>query len=486
MRNITIQFISCTGLILVAYLWFAISAEAQTSQRATLKGWVEVNNLYIKNRAHNFGGFYYDRGLFRWYTHDMGPEYQNDLFNIQFTPFDDYEWYQTGNGFRTSFGSLNTPDFALLGSLKNRVSINKNGDFTVEATQQEDYRAQRILITLGYEHSLSNLHHVGFHHSLTQRKTDIDATFFYRFGSRGKGTITAELTLLDWFNNIASDLTLHRKSDYRDLHVFSKKPYLYSLQLESPQVGIFRGEAVAAIQPRATARVQQEDADQEDFTLHDWVNYQGALLEFKWRGLTGGVIYQRTFARMKRHAADGSEYELDYGNRQLQKRWGFYTAYRWKNIGLEQWFWIERNRDHQIDHNPSAYRSQDIYADSRYPFDFNEVHRWNKTRIFYDSGYKGLTGYIEHNGDWRDLSPGTDLADEFLAYNYRIYYDNHIVSRNEKLTFSLGYRFSEIFYILFGASIDLDGDLINGFDQQRGEGVVSRFDGGFARIYLTW
>ena len=476
----------------IIYFFFLIlipvsAVHAQSaSPKATLKGWADENNLFIKDRAHNYGDFYYDRGLFRWYNHDMGPEYQNDLFAIRFTPFDDYEWYQADNGYRTSFGSVNTPDFAVFGSLKNRVPIHSSGDFTIEATQQEDYRAKRVLLTLGYDHQINDLHSLGIHHTISQRKTDIDASFFYRYGNQEKGFVTAEITLLDWFNNIASDLALHRKSDYEIRHVFSKKPFLYSLQLESPRIGIFRGEAVAAIQPRSTAKVNRKEAESEDFLLNDWVNYQAALIEFEWSGLTGGAIFQRTFARMKRHPAENSNYELDYGNRQLQKRWGFYLTYQWKNFGAEQWFWIERNRDHQIDHNPGAYRAQDPYATSRYPFDFNEVHRWNKTRVYYDPGDKGITAYLEHNGDWRDLSPGRDLADEFKAYNYRVYYDNQIESRNEKLTFSLGYRFSETFYFLMGASVDIDGDLVNGFDQQRGDGVVSRFDGGFARLYLSW
>ncbi|MEX2347517.1 MAG: hypothetical protein WD604_17970 [Balneolaceae bacterium] len=481
------QICCCFFLILIPLLWFSPAAKAQTDPpRATLKGWADYNNLFIKDRAHNTGGYYYDRGLFRWYTHEMGPEYDGDIFAMRFTLFDDYKWAQTENGYRTAFGSINTPDFSVIGSLKNQVDVSNKGFFTIEATQQEDRRAQRVLFNLGYTHRFNNLHRAGFKHTLSQRKTDIDATLFYRYGNRNRGTVTAEFTFLDWFNNIASDLALHRKSDYEVRHVYSKQPYLYSLQLESPRIGIFRGEAVASIQPQSTARVNRKDAAEEDFILHDWVNYQGALLEFALKGVTGGVIYQRTFAKMERGPAENSEYELDYGNRQLQTRWGFYGAYQWKKLGFEQWFWIERNRDQQIDHNPGAYRQQDPYAGSRYPFDFNEVHRWNKTRLYFDPGDKGLTAYLEHNGDWRDLAAGRDLADEFKAYNYRIYYDNHIETRNERFTFSLGYRFSENFYFLLGASIDIDGDVINGFDQQRGEGVVSRFDGGFTRMVLSW
>lgn len=456
------------------------------SPKATIQGWADHQNLFIKDRAHNYGGYYYNRGLFRWHTPPMDTEYQTDNFTIQPTLFEDYRWQQTDNGYRTAFGSINTPDFALIGFLKNRVSLSEKGDITINATQQEDYRAQRVLFTLGYNHTFNDQHSAGFSHTLSQRKTDIDASFFYRYGNKEMGAITAEFTFLDWFNNIASDLALHRKSDYEIRHVYSKKPYLYSLLLESPQIGPFRGEIVAAFQPKSTAQVNRIDLPDEDYILTDWVNYQAALLEFHRSNFSAGVIYQRQFAKMKRQPAENSSYELDFGNRQLQQRAGFYMSYLWESFGLEQWFWIERNRDHQFDNNPSAYRAQDPRAGNRYPFDFEEIRRWNKTRIFYEPSNRGITVYLEHNGDWRDLGGDPGDTAEFDALNYRTYYFNHIMSRNERLTLSIGYRFSERFHFLMGTSLDLDGDIRNGFDQQRDEGVVSRFDGGFARLFLTW
>lgn len=456
------------------------------ASKATLKGWADRQNLFIKDRAHNYGGYYYDRGLFRWYTPPMDTEYQTDQFTLRPTLFEDYRWHQADNGYRTAFGSVNTPDFALIGFLKNRVSVSEKGDLFINAVQQEDYRAQRVLVTLGYNHAFGDLHTVGFSHTLSQRKTDIDASFFYRYGNSEHGSVTAEVTFLDWFNNIASDLALHRKSDFEIRHVYSKKPFLYSLFLESPQIGPLRGEAVVAFQPRSTAKVNRVDLPDEDYILDDWVNYQAALLEFDRDGFSAGLIYQRQFAKMKRQPAENSNFELDYGNRQVQQRGGLYLSYRWKSFGLEQWFWIERNRDQQFDNNPPAYRAQDPRAGNRYPFDFEEIHRWNKTRIFYDPAERGITIYLEHNGDWRDLGGDPGDTEEFDALNYRTYYFNHIMRRNERLTLSLGYRFSERFHFLMGASLDLDGDVINGFDQRRDEGVVSRFDGGFARVYLTW
>ncbi len=477
------------GLIvfLLSFTVPATQAQSIDSPRATLKGWETNLNLFIKDRANNFGGVYYDRGLFRWSTPEMTPEYHIDLFTYGFTLFDDYEWFASNDGFRSMIGSLNTPEFAVNSRLKSHQTVSKNGTVAIDAFQQEDRQAKRSLFVIGYQYQFGENHLAGFSHTLGQKKTDLDATLFYQFGNTEIGFITTEITLLDWLNNTVTGLSEDRQSEFLIRHNYSKKPYLYVVRLESPQIGIFRGEATIGIQPRTEARVTRRELPDEDFIMEDWVNYQAALLEANYAGFTAGIIYQRTFARMQRDAAPGSNYLLDFGNRQIQQRGGAYIHYRWRDIGFEQWFFIERNRDQQFDNEPAAYRLQDPLAGSRYPFDFNEIRRWNKSRIFYQPK-TGFTAYLEHNGDWRDLGMDGETGDGriFEALNYRSYYTNQIVTRNERLTLGLGYRFTENFYLTLGASYDIDGDLKDGFNQNRVGASPARFDGGFGRIHFTW
>ncbi|MEX0661112.1 MAG: hypothetical protein WEA58_01170 [Balneolaceae bacterium] len=464
----------------------ALQAQSNDSPRATLKGWESDLKLFIKDRTNNYGGVYYDRGLFRWTTSEMMMEYHIDLFTYGFSYFDDHEWSTSKNGFRSMVGSLNTPEFAVHSELKTHQAVSKNGTVTINAFQQENRQAKRSLFILGYQYRFGENHLAGVSQTLGQKKTDLDATLFYQFGNRDIGFITTEITLLDWFNNKVTGLSEDRQSEFLIRHNYSKKPYLYVLRLESPQIGIFRGEATLGIQPRTEARVSRRELPLEDFIMEDWVNYQAALLEANYGGLTAGIIYQRTFARMQRDAASGSDYLLDFGNRQIQHRGGAYLHYRWKDFGFEQWFFIERNRDHQFDNEPAEYRAQDPKAGGRYPFDFNEVRRWNKSRIFYQPK-TGFTAYLEHNGDWRDLGMDGETGDGriFEALNYRTYYTDQIVSRNERLTLSVGYRFTKNFWLTLGASYDVDGDLKDGFDQPR-DATRAGFDGGFGRMHFTW
>lgn len=465
----------------------ALHAQSTDSPRATLKGWETNLNLFIKDRTNNFGGVYYDRGLFRWTTNEMTLEYHIDMFTYGFTYFDDNEWFASNNGFRSMVGSLNTPEFAVNSRLKSHQAVSENGTITINAYQQEDRQAKRSLFVLGYQHQFGESHLAGFSHTLGQKKTDLDATFFYQYGNSNIGFITTEITLLDWFNNMVTGLSEDRQSEFLIRHNYTKKPYLYVFRLESPQVGIFRGEASLGVQPRTEARVFRRDLPNEDYIMEEWVNYQAALLEANYERLTAGIIYQRTFARMQRDAAPASDYPLDYGNRQLQERGGAYLHYRWSHFGVEQWFFIERNRDQQFDNEPAEYRAQDPNAGGRYPFDFNEVRRWNKTKIFFRPD-TGFNAFLEHNGDWRDLGLDGETGDGrvFEALNYRTYYNNLIVSRNERLTLGLGYKFTPNFWITLGASYDIDGDLKDGFDQDRQGASPARFDGGFGRMHFVW
>jgi len=212
-------------------------------KRATLLGWETNLRLFIKDRANNLGGFSYDRGLFRMTTVPMDMEYQIDLFTYRHSYFEDYRWRHSNrkNGFRSSFGSISTTTFALKSQLNSDYSLNGHSSLSVTAYQQEDLRAKRGLIQLDYMQQLRPHHTVGVTHTLSQTKSDLDASFYYRYGDNERGQITAEVTALDWANNIVSDLSYDRNSDYDIRQVYSRIPILYAIRLQSPHFGIFRG-----------------------------------------------------------------------------------------------------------------------------------------------------------------------------------------------------------------------------------------------------
>jgi len=430
--------------------------------------------------------FYYDRGLFRMHTQDMTMEYELDLFTYGFSYFDDYHWINSENGFRSFIGSLNTPIFALRSEFKSRITVTDNSDLDILGYQQEDIRARRGLFILRYNYNFNNHHNIGIRHTLVNQKTDLDASFFYQYGNLDQGRITAEVTLLDWANNLVTGLSAERQAQFDILHTYTSRPNLFTLWLESPVIRRFRGEIVVGIQTHAQAEVTQTDLPDEGFLFDEWANYQAALFETHFTGGSAGIIYQRTFARMQREPGKDSLYELEYGNRQIQQRGGFFITYKRGDVGIEQWFWIERNRDQQFDNNPDAYVAQDPFIrlyDTEphlYPFDYNEIRRFNKTRIFYEPEGRRLSAYLEHNGDWRTPSM------EDPSIGYRNYYPNHIVARNERLTLSINIHFTENAMLTVGSSLDLDGDRYSGFDTRRENAKPAVFDGGFGRFHIVW
>ncbi|REL37953.1 hypothetical protein DYD21_04880 [Rhodohalobacter sp. SW132] len=473
-------------LVLWSVLPSSAAGQGADSPRATLSGWENHLRMHILDRSNNMGGVYYDRGLFRMHTQDMPMEYEIDLLTYRFSYFDDYDWTTSNNGFRSFVGSLDTQIFAVRSEFRNRINITENSEFNIWAYQQEDIRARRGLFILGYNHRFGNLHTLGLQHTLGNMKADLDASFFYRFGNRDLGFVTVDVTLLDWANNIVSGISNMRQSQPEFQHTYSQRPNLYTLRLESPLIWRFRGEAVVAVQPRSIADVSQRDFPDANFLLEEWVNYQAALFEVLFPGGTAGIIYQRTFTRMQRKPATGSEYELDYGNRQTEHRGGFYLTYRWRSFGVEQWFWIERNRDQQFDENPEAYAAQDpLVHRQSYPFDFNEIRRFNKSRIFYAPEGRLISLYLEHNGDWR--TPAYDSYSQTVrAISYRFYYHNQIVSRNERLTLGISFRFTDHSKLTIGTSLDLDGDRYTGWGTRRENQDPAILDGGFARFQMVW
>jgi hypothetical protein len=478
-----IQFLMISAVI------FACPALSQPviQKKATLSNWKNNLRLFALDRSDNYGGFYYDRGLFRMHTPEMSPEYRIDLNTYFFSPFEDYLWAESENGFRSVMGSLSTPVFAVRSEFKNVLEISSGNTFTISAFQQEDLQARRGLFIIGYNHRLGESHTLGIEHTLSNKKTDLDVSLHYTYQKEGQGKIAAEIAILDWANNLVTGLSAERQNEFEIRHEYLRKPYLFSLHAESPKMGLYRGELLFAFQPKSRAEVVQRELPDQNFILSEHFSIRGALFEMQFAGGSTGIIYQHTVARMTRNAASASEYPLDFGNRQEVLRGGFYLTYQWRDFGLEQWLWIERNRDHQFDNNPEAYALQDPYVRSlnRYPFTFNELRRFNKTKLFYRPDEQLIGFFAEHNGDWR--TPEFDGRSETVAaISYRSYYPNHIVARNERLTFGVDLRFSERTRLTLGASIDLDEDLYNGFGLPRDDPRPAFFDGGFGRLLILW
>lgn len=466
------------GFLIMSLAVFPVSGMAQQStQHVTLFGWEQRIRLFMLDRSHNFDGTHFNRGLFRENIRLLTPEHELDLMTYRFNLMDDYEWQLTENGFKTLMGSLNATDFATESYLKATHEFGDNHTVMIDGIQEENFRTSRFMVNLGYEYSFSGNHSVGFSHTVNKEKGDLDLSAYYRYGSFSNGMIKVGATLLDWGFNVTQRLARESENEYNDYEFtaqYQKKPELFSVELVSPQAGNFRGELMAGLQTHLRKTVTPEDTLR--FIDDEWAHYLGGLVEFQNHFITTGITYQRTFSKLMREPEPGSDYDPTFGNWQISNRYGFFAVSGiTKNIRLEHWIWYEYNTDRL----QGPVIPQDLRA-----FDYVEKRVKIKSRAFYDPSEKGLRTGIEFHADYR-YPQGEKGNNRVRNRDYRLVYQN-VRNVNERMTFTIGYRFSPNFYVVGGISYDLDMDKISGFGVPRITGESTWFDGGFGRMYISW
>jgi hypothetical protein len=471
---------------LVGILILAVSTGyAQESFQATLLGWEQRTQNFMLDRAHNFGGTHFNRGLFRDHINKMSPEHEIDLLTYRYTLFEDYDWLTSNQAYRLSMGSLNATNFAIENSVKSDITLHSNGLLSIEGYQEENLRTQRMLFYLGYDHKLGLNHHVGVNHTLSGKKSDLDATFFYRYGSLREGMIQINITLQDWAGNVTQGLAEDGRNEYNDryeiVHHYNNFPELMSLQIVTPRWGRWRAELVGGFQIYSQKKVNYESPDYR-FQDEEWAHYLGGLLEYSGKDYGAGITYQRRFSKLRRIPNRDSNYDLDFTNRQITNQLGLYGARRIRKLRLEQWVWYNYNIDYLSgdkipgDLSPLGFE--------RIPFHYVEKQFRVKSSVLYDPILKGLKAGVQFHAEYT-YPQGETAENGVRNYDFRRAYPI-IKDRNERLTFTIGYRVNRNFYFLGGISYDLDGDKQSGIGLPKITGTPTWFDGGFGRFSISW
>jgi hypothetical protein len=229
--------------------------------------------------------------------------------------------------------------------------------------------------------------------------------------------------------------------------------------------------------------VVTQPADTLNFVDEEWAHYLGALVEYSHPNFTVGFTYQRTFSKLKRAPAANSRYDLNFDNLQVTNKVGFYAAGRLKFLRLEQWVWYGHNRD-QLE-GEKVPGDLTPFSFERIPFDYREKPLMLKSRLLYDDpGNSGVTTGLEFHAEY--VHPQGEKAENGVRnYDFRRTYPI-IQDYNERLTFTLGYRFSRNFNVLAGISYDLDMDKQSGIGLPKITGTPTWFDGGFGRFTISW
>jgi len=479
-------------ILLVTFISLAIglsNAGAQDSlSHATLMGWEERTLNFMLDRSHNYGGTNYNRGLFRRNINLMSPEHEIDLLTYRFTPIEDFAWTQSDHAYRLSFGSLNAIDFAVENKIKSAYEIDGRNELLINGTHEENLRTSRFFFRLGYEHHFKGGHHVGGKHTFTDDKSDLDLTAYYRYGSLQNGMIYAGITLLDWTGNVVQDLAADSDNQYNDNYDetfnYLTKPRLINIKLVSPELGNFRGEFLAGLQTYMKKEVSTA-SDTLDFVDEEWAHYVGALLEYRHPVGLAGLIYKRRFSKLRRQPTAGSAFEEDFSNWQFSDRFGFFATGGLNNFRLEHWLWFERNVDRLLGSTVPDDLAPDYLPNERQPFNFIEHRIKIKSSLKYGSLRKGIQLGLEFHADYRNPQGPRNPQNGVRNFDFRRIYPI-VRNRNERLTFTLGYRVNKKFHFLGGISYDLDKDKQSGIGLPRITGTPTWFDGGFGRVSVRW
>ncbi len=468
---------------------FPDNLAGQQKRHTSLMGWEHQKQLLILDRYHNYGGVFYDRGLFRFTTPSMIEHHDLDLITYGFSSHDDYHWYMDpDNSFRAFGGSFNIGEFLHGAELRNYIPLSENLTLPLKILRRYDMRQDRAMAFLGLTYRFHEDHSIGIRHTLTEQKPDLDITFHYSFGDLQTGGLQFELTALDWANNAAYDLGQRRGDQPPEMKRYETQPYLFSVRAASPTIQNFRGEWVAGIQTpqRFVAESMPEKYENQSFRDRTIARYTGMLVEYASPYFTAAFSWMHSYTRFSRTNTDESPAEpVNYGNFQNRHNLGLFLSVNYRSFYSENRIWYQRNRDRQFDH----VRSENLSGVQVYPFNFRENRWMMQYRIGYDPASRGWKTALEFSSDYRKpLSGIIERADGSIARGlpYHLQYPHSLDERNERLTLYIGYRFTRQIFILFGASADLDREVIvEEADSQRiiRPGI---FDGGFGRLVLYW
>lgn len=463
---------------------------ASAQMRNTLFGWEEWTRLMMLDQSHSYGGLFYDRGLFRYTTPSMTKEHDLDLVTYEFTSLDHHDWYYSGeDGFRAYTGSMDLGKFLTSFELRNRRELTDRLSMNIRVLRRYDMRADRALLWLDFDYRLRDGQTVGIRQTLTEQKSDLDLTLFYRHGTLDRGFVELEATLPDFGNNTIYALSESRDRDFEESRKYHRWPLMFSFRASTPEWNGLRGEAMGGVLTRSEAQVGLQSQVDDNTRDRQNARYAGVLVEWSGDGVTAALTWQYHYARFDReNFTDNFTEPVDYGNMQYQSRLGGFLGMERGQWQFHNWIWRARVRDRQWDEHRETVWQWRQYEYQTYPFDFRENRTMMKNRILYMPETRGFLGGLEWSADYRDFLDDTFVSDELGAihgFAYRQNYLYQLDNANERVTLLFGYRFTPRAYLIMGASYDIDGDLYGGpFDNRIHP--RSYFDGGFGRLTMTW
>ena len=441
---------------------------AERARHATLFGWDRRVRTAVWDRSHAVGGLYADRGVLGRWTRQMDHEYDLDLFSILPTPADDAAFYASPRGVRTSAGSITTAHFVVESEVQTGARLAGPLALDLRVVQQEDLSAERALVELGYRVDLGRGHAVALRHSLASLKVDLDVELVYAYRHR---RLDVELAAgrLDGLNNLVNATLVPSPVHVDTLRVYETPPVWLRGRVSVP-VGPARVEAVGGVTPAARAAVRSQTVEQARFSYESAFRYGGVLAEVELAGpalVVGATASGSRSASARRTPPDVAE-RSDVASRQLQLRGGVFALGAWRALRGQAWWTRERAADQQ---GGSAFAGATVDG----PYDVEERWTWTRLRLDWVPGAaRGpLVGAEVAAGLRRFPVEGDQEEIQREVLRFFPY------GPNRRVTLRAGYRFSPRADVVFGASVDLDGDpFLTGQD--------NTYDGAYVRLRALW
>ncbi len=454
--------------MVIAALTLATVAHAQTNsdstwRTATLEGWQYDTRRYILDRKHSYGGLFYDRGLFRRLTPQMDHEYELDVFSYDFTLQEDAQWYDEDHGFRSALGSIDVSHFAVFSHVRSRVALESH-QFYLTAFQQEDLRAQRLFVQLGYSYGLGAGHRIGARQTLARYKPDLDFTAFYAYKHPAWGSLQFDVTILDVFNDFIFEGLGVDPVHEDTTRSYGRRPFPPGVRIQTATWRGLRGEVYAGRQTESRALVSSQAHHDRHFYWTNRAAYTGILLEYIHSLFTAGITYRSTSGASGRRAPPASAFTSDYKSAQSTGSLTTYLLGGWRQLRAEAWLTWARYHDIQ---------EGDDFDQALLPqaFNYSEDRLLARLRVRYIPAHAGPLATLAYIGHFRSFPTGKPL-DPYLRFLQN--------ETNHRLSLQLGYQFRPGIYGVVGANYDIDGDP---FYSDR---PLTRYDGGVARFVIMW
>lgn len=247
---------------------------------STIQTWEEDLWLTLLDRHDSFEGRFSDEGTLKRFTDLMDSKNLLDVLSFRFTPMESYDWYQSDHGFRWMGGSVTTLDLASSVELKTAVPLGGPWNMRIRVHQTSGAGADGSTVRLRFVRDLgaTTKGFLDWHMDPHKSGADVSVGGEWR---PGRAKLTAELTALDFLNNLLY-VTIGRAGFPRGdtTIVYNNRPMALRTSGQVALSDQVRLEVYASTIFPSTVVVHDKNDRQLGFTQDESLWYAGSLLEW--------------------------------------------------------------------------------------------------------------------------------------------------------------------------------------------------------------